>query len=199
MSSFPPDIDAESRNRLPVVVRAELDESLKPVFDEVATRSATSVAGLQGPGGIMLHSPTLVAAHRAYNRALRTVPDVAPALKELAILVAARAMDQAFEWTVHEREALAAGLDARTIDVVRHRGSPDGLGAHEALLIRLGREVFEQHCVSPATYAQAENLFGRRALVSLTAIMAAYAGAAVLLTVFDQRLPPDMPPTLPTR
>lgn len=119
MASLPPDIHPDSRNRLPVVRRDELEESVRIAYDEIATRSATSVAGLQGPGGIMLNSPALVAPHRAYNRALRTLPELGPALTELAILVAARGMDQAFEWTTHEREALQAGLDARTIEVVR--------------------------------------------------------------------------------
>jgi len=197
MVRCPDDIDPESRNRLPVVRRDALDDALKPAYDEVATPSATSVAGLQGPGGIMLHSPLLVAAHRAYNRALRTVPDLPPALKELAILVAARAMDQAFEWTTHEGPARAAGLDLRIIDVVRDRGPLDGLPEREAAIIRLGREALDERRVRPGTYADAERLFGRRALVSLTALMASYTGAAVLLTVFDQQLPPDLPSTLP--
>jgi 4-carboxymuconolactone decarboxylase len=189
MARYPDDIDPESRNRLPVVRRDALDEAVKAVYDEVA--------GLQGPGGIMLHSPSLVAVHRAYNRALRTMPDLPPALKELAILVAARAMDQAFEWTTHEGPARAAGLDARIIDVVRHRGPLDGLPEREAAIIRLGREALEERRVRPETYAEAERLFGRRALVGLTALMANYTGAAVLLTVFDQQLPPDLPSTLP--
>jgi 4-carboxymuconolactone decarboxylase len=197
MAGHPDDVDPASRNRLPVVRREHLDDAVKPVFDEIATPSATSVAGLQGPGGIMLHSPSLVAAHRAYNRALRTVPDLPPALKELAILVAARAMDQAFEWTTHEGPALAAGLDLAIIDVVRHRRVLDGLPEREAAIIRLGREALEARRVQPATYAEAQRLFGRRALVSLVALMANYAGAAVLLTVFDQQLPPDLPSTLP--
>lgn len=197
MARHPDDIDPESRNRLPVVRRDALDDAVKGVYDEVATPSATSVAGLQGPGGIMLHSPSLAAAHRAYNRALRTVPDLPPALKELAILVAARAMDQAFEWTTHEGPARAVGLDAQIIDVVRHRGPLDGLPEREAAIIRLGREALEERRVHSATYAEAERLFGRRALVSLTALMASYTGAAVLLTVFDQQLPPDLPSTLP--
>jgi 4-carboxymuconolactone decarboxylase len=199
MSQYPDDIDPASRNRLPVVRREDLDDAVKPAFDEIATPSATSVAGLQGPGGIMLHSPLLVAAHRAYNRALRTVPDLPPALKELAILVVAREMDQAFEWTTHEGPARAAGLDPRTIDVVRHRGPLDGLPEREAAIIRLGREALVERRVQPATYAAAERLFGRRALVSLVALMASYTGAAVLLTVFDQQLPPDLPSTLPWR
>ncbi len=196
MANHPDDIDPESRNRLPVVHRDALEDAVKPIYDEVATPSATSVAGLQGPGGIMLHSPSLVAAHRAYNRALRSVPDLPPALKELAILVAARAMDQAFEWTTHEGPARAAGLDPRIIDVVRHRGPLDGLPEREAAIVRLGREALDERRVRPGTYADAERLFGRRALVSLTALMASYTGAAVLLTVFDQQLPPDLPSTL---
>jgi 4-carboxymuconolactone decarboxylase len=145
----------------------------------------------------MLHAPSLVAAHRAYNRALRTVPGLEPALTELAILLAARAMNQAFEWTVHEREARKAGLDPRAIEVVRQGLDVEGLdvqglGAREAALIRLGREVFEARRVSPDTYAEAERLLGRGPLVSLTAIM-----AAVLLTVFDQQLPAGVASTLP--
>jgi 4-carboxymuconolactone decarboxylase len=197
MATYPDDIDPESRNRLPVVRRDALDDAVKPVYDEVATPSATSVAGLQGPGGIMLHSPSLVAAHRAYNRALRTVPDVPPALKELAILVVAREMDQAFEWTTHEGPARAVGLEPRIIDLVRHRGALDDVPEREAAIIRLGREALVERRVQPGTYADAERLFGRRALVSLVALMASYTGAAVLLTVFDQHLPPDQPSTLP--
>jgi hypothetical protein len=71
------------------------------------------------------------------------------------------------------------------------------LPAKEAIIIRRGREVFQQRKLSSATYAEAERLFGRRMLVSITAIMAAYAGTAVVLTVFDQQLPPGVAATLP--
>ncbi len=74
MPCWPNDIDPESLNRLPVVKRQDLEPAVQSIYDEVTTRSATSVAGLQGPGGIMLHSPSLVAVHRAYNRALWTLP-----------------------------------------------------------------------------------------------------------------------------
>lgn len=197
MSELPADIHPESRNRLPVVRREALDAATQAAYDEVATRSATSVAGLQGPGGIMLHSPGLVGPHRAYNRALRTLPELGKALTELAILVAARGMDQPFEWTTHEGEALAAGVAPATIEVVRRRLPVDGLAPRDAIVIRLGREVFGARRVSPETYAEAERLLGRPALVSLTAVMASYAGTAVLLTVFDQQLPPGVESTLP--
>lgn len=197
MASYPADIDPHSRNRLPVVRREDLDARGQRVYDEVTTRSAVSIAGLQGPGGIMLHDPLIAETHRAHNRALRTDAELGQPLTELAILVVAREMSQVFEWTVHELEARKAGLDARTIEVVKHRRPVDGLGEREAIVIRLGREVFQQRHVAAATYAEALRLFCKRLLVRITGIMATYAGTAVILTVFDQQLAPGVEPTLP--
>lgn len=196
MSNYPKDIHPESRNRLPVVKRDELDEQGKRVYDEVTTRSAVSIAGLQGPGGMMLHNPRLAEPYRAYNRAIRTEKELGPALTELAILSVAREMGHQFEWTVHEPEARKAGLDPRAIDIVKHRRPIEGLGEKEAAIIRLAREVFNDKKVTSATYAEAERLFGKRGLVSVTAVMGAYASTAVLLTVFDQQLAPGMVPLL---
>lgn len=195
--SYPSDIYPESRNRLPVVKREELDEQGKRTYDEVTTRSAVSIAGLQGPGGMMLHNSRLAETYRAYNRLVRTEPELGNALTELAILVVAREVNHQFEWTVHEPEARKAGLDPRAIDIAKHRQPIDGIGAKEAAIIRLGREVFRDRKVSAQTYAEAERLFGRRMLVTVSAVMGAYASTAVMLTVFDQQLAPGMAPLLP--
>jgi 4-carboxymuconolactone decarboxylase len=197
VSNYPNDIYPETHNRLPLVKREELDEQGQRAYDEFVTGSATSLAGLQGPGGMMLHNPRLSMPQRAYNRALRTDPELGPALTELAILVSAREMSQPFEWTVHEPEARKAGLDPRAIDIVKHRRPIEGIAAKEAIIIRLGREVYQQRKVSSETYAEAERLFGRRGLVTVTAIMGAYAATAVLLTVFDQQFAPEVESLLP--
>ena len=42
-------------------------------------------------------------------------------LLELAILITAREHDAPFEWSLHEMEAVAVGLDPDVIDVVRNR------------------------------------------------------------------------------
>src|SRR6266702_1858676 len=46
---------------------------------------------------------------------------VGRALTELAIISTAREHDQPYEWSLHEMEAIAVGLDPAVIDVVRHR------------------------------------------------------------------------------
>ena len=53
-------------------------------------------------------------------------------LLELAILATAREHDQPFEWSLHEMEAVAVGLDPAIIDVVRHRQPVTGLDEHAA-------------------------------------------------------------------
>ena len=197
MAAYPADIHPESRNRLPIVRREDLDAAGQRTFDEVTTRSAVSIAGLQGPGGMMLHNSRLAELYRAYNRALRTDEELGMALTELAILCVARGVSHQFEWTVHEPEARKAGLDPKAIDIVKHRLPIEGVGAKEAAIIRLGRELFDDRKVSSATYAEAERVLGRRQLVAIAAVMAGYASTAVLLTVFDQQLAPGAAPLLP--
>ena len=117
-------------------------------------------------------------------------------LSELAIITMAREYDQPYEWSLHEMEALAVGLDPQIVDVVRHRRPLTGVGEKEATIIQLGREI-GRHKVTPETYARALKLFGETDLVDTADLMANYAGTAVSLTAANQWMPPQMKQFLP--
>lgn len=185
------DIDPRSRSRVPLVNRDDLDDAGKRAFDATVANTR-SIARLQGPAGIRLHSPR--SRELEY---LRYETDLGRRLTELAILVTAREMDQQFEWTLHEREALAEGLEAEIIDLVRFRRPAEGLGDKEATIVRVGRELFQSHRLSQEVFAQALSLFGTKTLVDLICLMGNYAGTAILLTAFDQQLPEGMQAGLP--
>jgi 4-carboxymuconolactone decarboxylase len=190
-ASLPSDIDPVSRSRLPVVKRDDLDEAGKQVYDATAANNR-SIARLRGPAGIRLHSPrSRELEYLRYETALGR------RLTELAILVTAREMDQQFEWTLHEREALSEGLEPEIIDLVRLRRPIEGLGEKEVAIVRVGRELFQTHRLSPELFAQALSLFGKKTLVDLVCLMGNYAATALLLTAVDQQLPEDMQPGLP--
>src|SRR4051812_40441092 len=167
-STLANDIDPISRCRLPLVQRDDLDEAGQQVFDATAANQR-SIARLRGPAGIRLHSPR--SRELEY---LRYETELGRRLTELAILVAAREMDQQFEWTLHEQEALKEGLEPQIIDVVLHRRAVEGLGDKEATIISLGRELFTKHRLSPKLFAQAQALFGPKTLVDLVALMGNY-------------------------
>ena len=186
---LPKDVYEDSRNRLPLPKRESLDEAGKKVFDHHTDPKGGSIAGLQGPGGIKLHSPKLAAAASPTTRYLRREAGFSGPIRELIILSAAREMESKFEWAAHEPEALKEGLPQSVIDVVKFRKATDGLPETEATVITFGRQLFRDKKVEPAVFAKALKIFGERQLVDMVALMGHYAGTALLLAAFDMQLP----------
>jgi hypothetical protein len=162
---LPADINADSRNRLPV---------LKP--------------GVEGVEAIRLHGSGVD---------VRWQSPVGRALTELAILASAREHDQPYEWSLHEMEALAVGLEPAVIDVVRHRKPLAGVAERPAIIIEVGRDVFGKHTLGSDTYARALKILGKTNLVDVVSVMAAYAGTATRLTAVNQQMPPGWKQLLP--
>ena len=195
--SLPEDVHPESLSRLPLVAREEMDAQGQAFYDAVTGPHSRTLVGLQGPSGIWLHSPALGERVRAVNQYLRFETTLERRLTELAILVTARELDNQFEWTAHEPAALKEGLDPAIIDVVKHRRPVAGLGEKEAVIVSMGRELFRERKLGSETFARAVELFGRRGVVNLAALMGNYAMTAVILDTVGQQLRPDQPPLLP--
>ena len=144
--------------------------------------------GVQGVAAIRLH---------ASGVDVRWLSPLGRPLTELAILTSAREHDQPYEWSLHEVEALAVGLDPRVIDIVRHRRAIAGVAAKPAMVIEVGRELFGKHSLSPATYARALETFGTPDLVDLVSLMANYAATGTRLTAVNQQMPAGWTQFLP--
>jgi 4-carboxymuconolactone decarboxylase len=196
--SLPPDVSAESRNRLPVVKRDDLDAKGRQLYDGVVG-DARRLTGLQGPAGIRLHSPAPGDLVLRLNNYLRFESGLGARTVELAILVVARELDSQFEWQAHEPSGLRAGLSQELIDVVKRHGASTGQAERDAAVIELGREALAHRAVTSATYARALEAFGPKDLVDLTLLIGEYSSTAVLLNTFDQQLPPGQRPGLPPR
>jgi len=142
----------------------------------------------QGAAGIRLHGSGVV---------VRWESSLGRALTELAILTSAREHDQPYEWSLHELEGIAVGLNPAAIDVVRNRKTLAGLGEKESMVIQLGREIFGRHQLSTDVYARALKIFGEKNLVDIVSLMADYAGTATRLTAVNQQMPPGWKQLLP--
>jgi 4-carboxymuconolactone decarboxylase len=184
-AALPKDVYPDSRSRLPLISREDLDEQGKKAYDAAAASS---------PSG----RPEGVAAIRLHRSGVDVRWDAAVGrrLSELAIITTAREHDQPYEWSLHELEALSVGLEPTIVDIVRHRRPLTGLGDREATIIQFGREL-GRHKVTSETYARALRLFGKTNLVDIVDLMAQYAGTAVNLTAANQWMPPQMKQFLP--
>ena len=195
--ALPADVHPDSLSRLPLRRREDMDERGRRFYDAVVDPRSRTLVGLRGPSGIWLHSPELGERVRAVNQYLRFETALDRRLTELAILVTARELDQQFEWTAHEPAALAEGLSAEIIDIVKLRRASAGLPPRESAIIDFGREVFRDKKVRPETFARAVELYGLEGVVNLAALMGNYAMTAVILNAVDQQVHPDRRPLLP--
>jgi len=144
--------------------------------------------GIQGLAAIRLH---------ASGANVRWASPLGRPLTELAILTIAREHDQPYEWSLHEMEAVAVGLDPATIDIVRHRRPLGGVSEKEAAIVQVGRGLAGTHALSANTYSRALSLLGRSNLVDVVDLMATYTATAARLTAFNQQMPPGWKQFLP--
>ena len=200
-AALPPDVNPESRSRLPPLKRESLDQQGKEFYDALAADSRR-LTGVGGPSGIRMYSPQMGDLARRLNNYLRFESALGARTVELAILVTAREYDSQFEWSAHEPPALKAGVSKELVELIRRRApvaSLAGVSEQDAAVIELGREVFATHRVSAATYARALKAFGSKNLVDLTVLIGEYSATAVLLATFDQQLAAGERPPLPPR
>ena len=118
----PADVYPETLSRLLPLKRETLNEAQQKAYDAVtAPRSGRSnLAGIMGPGGVILRMPKLFKPLDDVNRVLRSELGLDARLVELTILATAREMQSQFEWAMHEPVALEVGVPAATIDMIRH-------------------------------------------------------------------------------
>jgi 4-carboxymuconolactone decarboxylase len=196
VSSMPSDIDPQSKFRLPLPKREDLDEAGKKAYDKAAAPGG-SIMGLQGPAALGLFSTKTVAARNTVGKYLRYEAGFDPRIREIAILTTAREMDSQFEWCAHEPEALKEGLDQNVIDIIKHRKSTAGLPDIQAAVIEFGRQIFHDHKVTSQAFARVKQHFGANKLIELVMLMGNYAATAALLTAVDMQLHDGQEPLLP--
>ncbi len=197
-AALPADVYPESRDRLPLPKREDMDPYGKTVLDGLGAGQplAPSVHSIR------LYSPVARSLEET-DHYVNFETSLPPRIVEIAILVTAREMDCQFEWTQNEPHARDPGnplhIDPAIIDTIKYGRPTIGLGEEERAVIDFGREMIGQRTVSSATFARAIRLFGRKGTVDLVELMANYSAAALELAAFDQQLKAGQTPLLPLR
>jgi 4-carboxymuconolactone decarboxylase len=180
--------------RIPQITsKADLPADKQSIFDAI-TQSRGRIVG---PFGILLNSPEVAGRVAHLGHYLR-FDSVLPAdIRELAILTTARQMDSQYEWTAHVPLALQAGVRQEAIDAVGKRTAPAGLTPDEAMVVRFGQELWQQHQVSDTTFQSVLARFGKQGITELTTLMGYYSMVACVLNTFAVPLEPNVQPLLP--
>ena len=185
-NSLPSDIYPDSRSRLPLVKTGDSGEAAQ----QAAPAATTNFAGIQ-------NMRAAVDRYGYRGDIAQSASPLGSAFTQFVILVTAREHDQPYEWSLHEMQAVAVGLDPAEIDVVRNRKLLAGLPENEAVVVMMAREIFGGHQLSSATYTKGLKIFGQKNLVDIIGLIAAYSGTSATLSAFNQQMPPGWKQFLP--
>jgi len=158
-AKLPADVDPRSHSRLPLVQRDQLDANGQRVYDVINGKDQATPR--LGTTAALLYSPDVGEPFDKLNVAERKTVAGARSF-EICTLIGAREFDQQYVWSAHELTAQRAGVEQHVIDVIKFNHGVEDLADKDAAVIRFGRDLFRQHNVSPALYAQVVRLFMRR-------------------------------------
>jgi 4-carboxymuconolactone decarboxylase len=189
--SIPADIHEDSRARLPMVSRDNLNVTGQNAFDTYVTSGTGYETGLRGPIGMLMNSPVLAEAMFDVRNRVRYGSAKNQRLTELTIITTAREVDNQYIYTAHEPAARRNGLEQEIIDIVRFRERLDdsieisGLGEEESIIIQITREAINEEKVSSETFAKAVEVFGNEGVMDLVGLIGYYNFMAITIRSFD--------------
>jgi len=179
-------------SRLPRLTRAEMgDDASARIYDELVGRNGESPRGALGTA---LHSPATAAGFGRIEQYLFTESALSGRVAGLLALITAREMNLAYEWSVREDAARAAGLEQTVIEVVRRNEPVDGLSRDDALLVDFGRQLFRARHVRSETFAALVERLGRQGAFDAMLLLTYPAMAGVLQRAVDQQPPAGWSP-----
>lgn len=187
-ASLPPDIHPETLSRLPPVAPEYLDEEGQRLLAE-----RPDFTPRPGPTHISIYSP----GERDLGIPTGENSPVGARNFQLAVLIAAREIDQEYEWSSHAPAGRRQGLEQEVIDVVKYDRDVEGLSEKDATFITFGRTLLRENGVSSELWERMVDHFGYQHTVQLLAIMGAYLRVGIMLNAVDQQVPPDRDAELP--
>jgi 4-carboxymuconolactone decarboxylase len=177
--------------RFPQLTMEQLDETQKPLGEQIMKVSSIGIAGPYIP---MLRSPVLGQRLLDLFHYLRWETSVPIRLNEFAILIIGRQWRSQVEWFAHAPLAAKAGLSPDIIAELKAGRRPSNMAEDEAIVYDFVTELTTTKKISDETFARAKKVFSDQQIVDLTAVAGNYVMVAMMLAMAEQTVPPGKEP-----
>jgi 4-carboxymuconolactone decarboxylase len=187
-ASLPPDIDAKSNSRLPLIQRDQMSPEGQHVFDQVVPKDKEGNQHARpGATALSLYSPGVAGPLDEMHSYLANKSVIGTATFQICSLIASREFDDSYDWNAHEGQALKAMVDPKTLDAIRYNRPLDGLPEKEALVVAFGRALFRDRKVSTELYQKVVATFGKQGMIEIASTFGTYSFVALMMRSVDQR------------
>ena len=166
-----------------------LTPEAKRVYDKITAKRGA----VRGPFASLMHHPALAERVGDLGEFLRFGGTLPGDIRELAILITARSVNQAYEWVAHARIARKEGLADDVIERVRTRGDLAALPPRYARPARVVQHVLAFESIPQGLQAEVQRELGITSLMELVALAGQYRLIAGVLFAFDTPLPEGEP------
>lgn len=173
--------------RIPLVTRDAVAANETAAFDAFA--ASRGGPPTQGPYTIIAHMPEMAQRLEALRLYIRAETSLSQPLQELVMISVAREMNCGFIWYAHAAAARKNGVRGDIVDAVRERRPPTYLTAEEQIVVDFTRELLQHRNVSKSTFDAATTKLGRRAVLTLTNLIACYAVLAYNMNTYELEAP----------
>jgi len=159
-------------DRLPPIKYKDMTPAQRAMADR-----AIAGRGAIGDFSVILRSPEMADAMRIS----RANTSLSAKQSELAILINGRYWTSQFEWTVHHRAAVQAGLSEEAISAIAEGRRPTALKPDEEPIYNFLRELMTTHQVSDAAFAAAKGSLGEKGIADLFGLVGFYQVASLMM------------------
>jgi 4-carboxymuconolactone decarboxylase len=180
-------------NRFSPLTWPQMTEAQKTMTRHVLDGPRTA---MNGPFNVMLRSPVMGDLAQELGAQVRFSSTLAPPLREMAILIAARHWTGQYEWQAHKALALEAGLDPAIVAAIAVGERPRSMQPNEAALHRFCSELLATKHVGDDTFAAAKAAFGEQGVTELMFTLGYYSMVSMMLNVDEHPLPAGVAPEL---
>ena len=187
---------AVTSDRMPPIPAGQMSDAQREVAQEIASGRRGAAGAGSGPFVPALRSPEFARRLQRLGEYLRYDMSLEPPLREMVILLTARAWTQNYEWHVHAPLAREAGLSAQTIEAIAHGQRPPSMSSHQALVYDAFVELQRTQTLSDATYGAAVGVFGEQGVIDLVGAIGYYSMLAMVMNVARTALPAGARPEL---
>ncbi len=164
-------------------------ETLTPEAKRVYDKITAKRGAVRGPFASLMHHPPLAERVGDLGEFLRFGGTLPGEIRELAILITARSVNQAYEWIAHARIARKEGLAEDVIERVRTRGDLAALPPRLARPARVVQHVLAYESIPQDLQAEVQRELGITGLMELVVLAGQYRLIAGVLFAFDTPIP----------
>lgn len=179
--------------RLPLLPPDSLEPAARAHYDRLTGgrlvaaspfTSRTDAGELIGPFNVLLYAPVIGGGFIDFHEAEEKATPLSKRVREVVILSVGAVWGSAYELYAHRAVAGKVGFAPNAVAALA-AGDPCGqLNEDERTAQRFTLELTRDRVISDATYAEAEQAFGREGLVALAFLAAAYTVTCTMLNAF---------------